>query len=215
MARNAMTDEDKLLRRRELIAAAHQLYRERGMLPPVADIAKAAGLAKGTVYLYFSTKEEIFIALLEDDFIQLLGGLTPLLESLAGDPGMAARDFATTYSQSITALPDLLPLAAVSSSILERNLPMAAMLHFKTLLARELERNGLILEARFRQLNPGDGATLLLRTYALTLGLWQSLDYPSGFIPELERPALQTLKRDFPAELAAAVIQLWRGALTG
>ncbi|HRH91851.1 MAG TPA: helix-turn-helix domain-containing protein, partial [Agitococcus sp.] len=63
MARNAMTDADKLLRRADFINAAHHLFREQKILPSVADIAKSAGLAKGTVYLYFKTKEEIFIAL--------------------------------------------------------------------------------------------------------------------------------------------------------
>jgi AcrR family transcriptional regulator len=42
----------------ELFAAAQD------QLPSVSSIAEAAGLAKGTVYLNFETKEEIFAQLL-------------------------------------------------------------------------------------------------------------------------------------------------------
>ncbi|WP_297924663.1 TetR/AcrR family transcriptional regulator [uncultured Agitococcus sp.] len=92
MARNAMTDADKLLRRADFINAAHQLFREQKILPSVADIAKSAGLAKGTVYLYFKTKEEIFIALLEDDFAKLLQKLSIIIQQLPLN-GVKAAEF--------------------------------------------------------------------------------------------------------------------------
>jgi len=34
-----------------------------GIFPTVSDIAQKTGLAKGTVYIYFSSKEEIFLEL--------------------------------------------------------------------------------------------------------------------------------------------------------
>jgi AcrR family transcriptional regulator len=78
MGANAMTDEDKEHHRRTLLDAAHGLFRERRDLRPVTEIAKAAGLAKETVYLYFTSKEEIFIALIEDNFAKLFEALASL-----------------------------------------------------------------------------------------------------------------------------------------
>lgn len=213
MGRNAMSDEDKDRRRRAFLAAAHRLFRERRDLPPVAEIAVAAGLAKGTVYRYFKSKEEIFVALLEDDFGALFAALEPMLAKLPEDPGEAARVFARKFARSVLALEDLLPLASLSNGVLEQNLPAAVMRRFKTMLATGLRAAGKQIEARFAGLGRGRGTTLLLQTYALTLGLWQALDYPAALRKLLEEPALRPLDRRFSGELETAVRTLWLGSL--
>ncbi len=72
MTQPARLDEDKVARRAAILAAARGLFLENSReLPSAARIADAAGLAKGTVYLYFRTKEEIFAALLGQDFADM------------------------------------------------------------------------------------------------------------------------------------------------
>lgn len=212
MARNAMTDADKLLRRADFINAAHQLFREQKILPSVADIAKSAGLAKGTVYLYFKTKEEIFIALLEDDFAKLFQKLPIIIQQLPLNGLKAAEFFAKEYSQLIKELPDLLPLASISNGVLEQNLPIESMVRFKLFLASSLQEFGYVIEQKF-SLKPNEGSGLLLRSYALTLGLWQSLAYPNALINALSPEIIKILKRDFNDELEQAIYQLWQGCL--
>ena len=54
-------------RRRELLDAATHLFRERGFeVATVQAIAGRAGIAAGTVYLYFPSKEAILVAVQED-----------------------------------------------------------------------------------------------------------------------------------------------------
>lgn len=54
-------------RRRDILEAATQLFRERGFdVATVQGIAAKAGVAAGTVYLYFPSKEAILVALQED-----------------------------------------------------------------------------------------------------------------------------------------------------
>jgi AcrR family transcriptional regulator len=121
VARNALSNDERESRRQVLLEAAHRLYRERGALPPVADIAAAAGLAKGTVYLYFRTKEEIFVALLEDGFGRLFRALGPLLDALPRGGATVAREFAAGYGALVAGSGDLLPLAALANAVLEQN----------------------------------------------------------------------------------------------
>lgn len=81
MARLTVQAKDALLveRRAQLLDAALRLLAERGFAATSVDaIAKAAGLAKGTVYLYFPTKEALLDALIERQ--SLLPDLAPLLE---------------------------------------------------------------------------------------------------------------------------------------
>lgn len=213
MGRNAITDTDKEQRRREFLDAAHRLYQERKALPTVADIAVAAGLAKGTVYRYFTSKEEIFVALLEDDFNRLFQALEPTLAKLPAAPVDAARVFARSYTRIILELEELLPLASLAYGVLEQNLPVESMRRFKASLATGLVTAGKQLEHHFKALGRGHGTTLLLQTYALTLGLWQALDYPVALRALLLEPALRPLDRRFAAELEAAVRVQWLGTL--
>lgn len=211
MARTALSNDERESRRQVLLAAAHRLYRARGVLPPVADIASAAGLAKGTVYLYFTTKEEIFVALLEDGFAQLFAALAPLLDSLPRNGPEVAAAFAVGFGKLVAGSGDLLPLAALANAVLEQNLPVEPMRRFKAALANGITTAGARLEAQTGLAPPGSGETLLLRTYALTLGLWQALSYPAALKALLQEPALRGLDREFGAELEGAVAALWLG----
>src|SRR3982074_1573599 len=48
-------------RPRQIIEAAFEIFGERGLAAArLEDIAKRAGLSKGTIYLYFPNKEELF-----------------------------------------------------------------------------------------------------------------------------------------------------------
>jgi AcrR family transcriptional regulator len=55
------------VRREQLLAAARTVFRERGYEGArIADIVRAAGLAQGTFYLYFSSKREVLLALIAE-----------------------------------------------------------------------------------------------------------------------------------------------------
>jgi AcrR family transcriptional regulator len=52
------------VRREQLLDAAEQLLLEQGLrTTTVADVAEAAGVAKGTMYLYFTSKDELLAGL--------------------------------------------------------------------------------------------------------------------------------------------------------
>lgn len=47
-------------KRNAILAAAVQVFAEEGLAAPTARIAKVAGVAEGTLFTYFSTKDELF-----------------------------------------------------------------------------------------------------------------------------------------------------------
>jgi len=213
MARPSLNPEQRAERRRQLLDAAHRLFGLRRELPTVAAIADSAGVSKGSVYLWFTSKEEIFIALLQDNFEQLMHGIAGLIADLPADAELAAMRFGAGLPLLLRQLPDLLPLAAMTNAVLEKNLPLEDILAFKQQLALGLSQEGGLLEARLTGLASGAGADLLLRSWALCMGLWQSLDYPDEVLPLLARAELQILARNFNDELRLSLCQLWRGAL--
>jgi AcrR family transcriptional regulator len=55
-------------RRTEIVDAARTVFARRGFAFGIMDeIAKEAGVAKGTLYLYFRSKTEIYKAVLDHD----------------------------------------------------------------------------------------------------------------------------------------------------
>jgi AcrR family transcriptional regulator len=54
-------------RRRQILAAARQVFSQKGFdATNVSDMAAAAGVSQGTVYHYFDSKEDLFMAVFED-----------------------------------------------------------------------------------------------------------------------------------------------------
>lgn len=51
------------VRREQILRAAEQLFIADGLSASIADVAEAAGVAKGTVYLYFASRDELVAAL--------------------------------------------------------------------------------------------------------------------------------------------------------
>jgi AcrR family transcriptional regulator len=68
----------KQARPAELMAAALELFVEKGFAGTrLDDIAACAGVSKGTLYLYFDSKEALFKAVIQE-------GIVPILEQGAG-----------------------------------------------------------------------------------------------------------------------------------
>ncbi len=87
----ARTDEAKDLRRQALLDAALDEFAERGFAAArMEDIARRADLSKGTLYLYFESKEDLFKALVDtkaaprlDEIEALVTEMPSALEALA------------------------------------------------------------------------------------------------------------------------------------
>jgi TetR/AcrR family fatty acid metabolism transcriptional regulator len=63
--RPAVSEEDKSRRRDEIMAAAKKVFARKGFhATTIADIAKEAGLAYGSIYWYFDSKDDLFHALM-------------------------------------------------------------------------------------------------------------------------------------------------------
>src|SRR6202008_470369 len=62
-------------KREAILAAATQVFAERGLAAPTSAISKAAGVAEGTLFTYFSTKDDLVNALYREIKLKLAGAL--------------------------------------------------------------------------------------------------------------------------------------------
>jgi AcrR family transcriptional regulator len=82
---------DARANRGRLIAAAHAVFRERGLDAEMKEIAERAGLGVGTIYRNFPTKEDLVAAIL----MEAIGEMQRGIEECAriDDPVAAVRQF--------------------------------------------------------------------------------------------------------------------------
>ena len=82
-----------------LLAAAEEEFVERGIEASIADIARRAGVAKGTVFRHFATKEELIAAIVGNHFATLTDVARRLLDAV--DPGEALLEFLTVAADGL------------------------------------------------------------------------------------------------------------------
>jgi AcrR family transcriptional regulator len=78
------------MRRATILTVARTLFHERGFASTtMADIAAAAGMGVGSLYVYFPTKEAIALTLVERYFAELREAIIPPLRDLVGAEAIA------------------------------------------------------------------------------------------------------------------------------
>jgi AcrR family transcriptional regulator len=194
-----------------LDAAERLLLGNPERIANMAEVAGEAGLAKGTVYLYFPSKEELLLALHERNIATFFQALIALVE---GPGPIAIADVFALTRTYIVAPPLFLPLASRCFGVMDQHIPAEVSRVFKLRMADRLERAGAGLEKHFPVLRAGDGVALLRHSYALILGLWQMAGStavcPGG---RGAQPPSPVFAWSYADELERALFALWQGTL--
>ena len=167
----------------EIIAAALHVFAEKGFAAARLDeIAGRAGVSKGSLYLYFATKEALFRAVVEQAIapeVRAIGGL------LAAHPG-PFPDLLALLAERLSTLVDRSPLGGVAKMVISeaRNFPELARVWHDELVAHAL--GGLaqaITTAQARgEVRDGDPRAYALQIVApLLIGaIWRETFVPVG-----------------------------------
>ncbi|WP_161599042.1 TetR/AcrR family transcriptional regulator [Aidingimonas lacisalsi] len=214
MVRYAHAKEDKEARRDNILGAALCLFlQDTRHLPAVASIAAKAGLAKGTVYLYFDTKEQIFAALLSREWDALLMEVEASFAEPFEHKASPIARFIDRFAKFLDSHPYFLRFDSIGYVQVEANLPTDEFWRFKEAFASALDQAGRTVDTSLA-LSSGTGRHLLIRSYALARGLWQTLDLPERLRNDTRFANYPLANIDFDAELRSALQEYWHGALT-
>ncbi|MFP2926988.1 TetR family transcriptional regulator [Pyxidicoccus sp. 3LG] len=210
LPQRARKEEDKEARRRLILDEALELYRSTSYGDvKMADVAERAQLAKGTVFLYFPTKEALFLALLEDLLFTWFAKLEGLLAQ--GESGWTGPGLARTVAESLEGEEALTRLLAMLQTVLEQNVTVEQVRPFKERLLAALLATGTKVEQLLPFLKEGDGPRFFVHVHALVTGLRQMADLAPVTREVLALPHMAPLRVDFTAELTAALTTLLRG----
>lgn len=196
----ARSDAAKDARRTALLAAARALLADRPFAElAMSAVADRAGVAKGTVFLYFPTKEALGLAVVEewlDEWFDALDSRLGMLRARASAARVAEAVVAVTLAR-----PRLVELLALLGPLLEQNVPRAAAESFKArVLVRSIQL-GAALERVLPALAPGEGLQCCLVIHALVIGIHQQA-VPAPIIREvLADETFAPLRVDFASAL--------------
>lgn len=196
----ARSTAEKSQRRQDILDAAERLwaataYGELSM----HDVAREAKLAKGTLYLYFDTKEELFLALLEGHTHAWFRETTARMREAAPQSAQGVADVLLAASDHLAPLRRLLVLLG---TVLEHKLRPEQLADFRAGL-RPLMDDFLAAMPYC----PAVGLRMVRHLYALSLG-WQQLTEDIRHDSLTPRPAAWPLREEFEIALRAVIERL-------
>jgi AcrR family transcriptional regulator len=120
----------------ELLAAALACFKERGFAATrLDDVAAKAGVTKGTIYLYYPSKEELFKAVVRGELVPNI----ERLEAALGEPGPTAallERLFTVWAEHIVPSPvSVIPKLVIAEA---SNFPELARFYLETAVHRVL-----------------------------------------------------------------------------
>jgi AcrR family transcriptional regulator len=208
----ARSDQDKVARREQLLAVTAELWEEKNFNSiTMNEVASRVQLAKGTTYLYFQTKEELLLALLERE---LQAWFLELAQKLQTKKIFTPTEFARLLTKSLVQRRSFARLLCIQSSILEHNISLERALEFKHFLLAQALSAATLIEARLEFLKRGEGIVLLQRINALIIGFYD-LANPSQIIQAtLEKPTMKPFRFDFSKQFQSTLETLLIGLET-
>ncbi|MEY2633317.1 MAG: hypothetical protein RIR00_1971 [Pseudomonadota bacterium] len=179
----------------ELTTAALALFVEKGFAATrLDDIAARAGVSKGTLYLYFDSKEALFKAVIQEGLVPRLAEAQALAERHQGSAGELLQLLLEAWWQDIGET----PLAGIPKLMVAeaRNFPeVAAYYHEKVIFAgRALLGSALqrgMASGEFRTLNIDQCIDLTIAPL-LMMVIWRHSLAPCGMAMGEPRELLRT-----------------------
>lgn len=102
-----ISDQSRAEKRSRIVEAAISVFAEKGFhAARVSDVARKAGVADGTIYLYFRHKEDLLLCIFEEKMQALLQDLAAALAHIE-DPRDKIRAFARHHVDQLRRDPEL------------------------------------------------------------------------------------------------------------
>jgi AcrR family transcriptional regulator len=150
----------------EIVAAALEEFVERGFAATrLEDVARRAGVTKGTVYLYFKSKEALFKAVVRETIVPVIAQGESLAQAFTGSARalleqLVREYWRLVYETALAGIPKLMMAEAANFPALARFYYAEVVTRAHLLLAGVIERG--IKNGEFRRVDVPVAAKLAL-----------------------------------------------------
>ena len=177
-------------RREEIINACEQLYRTMSFREiTLKEIGNTTSFSRTTIYNYFQTKEEIFLALFQREYERWNENLTAILEE---NETLSKAELADRIAASLAGREQLLKLLSMNIYDMEANSRQELLTAFKRAYGRSMELVSALLRKYCPDMSAADIQNFIYTFYPFMFGI-----YPYTTVTEKQRVAMKEAGIDY------------------
>ncbi len=171
-------------RREEILAACARLYESRSFKEiTIKDIGAATSFTRTSIYNYFETKEEIFLALLQREYELWVAALNDVM---AQRDAMTRSELAGTLARTLTDRPRLLRLLSMNLFDMEANSRSERLAEFKLDFGASLDAVERMIAKYAPELDGASRKRFLYAFFPFIYGI-----YPYTSVTEKQKAAME------------------------
>ena len=177
-------------RREEIINACEKLYQTMSFKDiTLKEIGNVTSFSRPTIYNYFETKEEIFLALYEREYDRWNADLEAILD---GNETMTREQLASAVAASIGKREQLLKLLSMNNYDMESNSRPERLVSFKAAYGESLRNVRALLDKFCPAMSGEEKQSFLYVFFPFMFGI-----YPYGEVTDKQRKAMEDAGVDF------------------
>ena len=179
-----VTPEQIALKREEIINACEQLYQTMSFREiTLKEIGNITSFSRPTIYNYFETKEEIFLALFQREYDRWNEDLTAILN---GNGRLTKKELAEKIADSLAGREQLLKLLSMNNYDMEANSRQELLNAFKQSYGRSMHLVCMLLEKFCPDMSVTDIQNFIYIFFPFMFGI-----YPYTAVTEKQKQAMK------------------------
>ena len=179
-----VTPEQIARKREEIVSACEQLYQTMSFREiTLKEIGNITSFSRPTIYNYFETKEEIFLALFQREYDRWNEDLTAILN---GDAQMTKAELSEKIASSLAGREQLLKLLSMNNFDMEANSRQELLTAFKQSYGRSMHLMCMLLEKFCPDMSVTDIQNFIYTFYPFMFGI-----YPYTAVTDRQKTAMK------------------------
>lgn len=177
-------------RREEIISACEKLYQTMNFKDiTIIEIGKATSFTRTSIYNYFNTKEEIFLAMLQKEYELWIDELEKIISE---NETLTQNQFADKLAKSLENRRQLLKLMSMNHFDMEENSRDENLIEFKKSYGKSLLTVKKCLDKFFPKKSESEKENFLYAFFPFVYGI-----YPYAVVTEKQNRAMEKAEVNF------------------
>ena len=179
-----ITAEQIAQKREEIVNACERLYRTMSFREiTLKEIGNSTSFSRPTIYNYFETKEEIFLALFQREYDRWNEDLTAILD---GNEALTKAGLSEKIASSLAGREQLLKLLSMNNYDMEANSRQELLTAFKQSYGRSMHLMCMLLEKFCPDMSPAEIQNFIYTFFPFMFGI-----YPYTAVTEKQKIAMK------------------------
>ncbi len=184
------SEELTAARKEEIITACAELYKTMSFKEiTIKEIGNATSFTRTSIYNYFQTKEEIFLALLQREYELWIDGLKQIQTE---HEKMTKMEFADALARSLEERHNLLKIMSMNHYDMEDNSRIERLIEFKVVYGQSLAEVRNCLDKFFPEMTVQDKQDFIFSFFPFMFGI-----YPYTVVTEKQKEAMAQAKVNY------------------